>query len=114
MSNPLDELVDPNVRTRLKRGLVEQYSNPVKALLNAKRYLGKNTQLFISTKKDKKYMIQDPDGKWVHFGQIGYDDFLKHGDPIRRNNYLIRSANIRGNWQDDPYSPNNLSRNILW
>ena len=114
IDDPLDELVDPNVRTRLKRGLVEQYSNPVKALLNAKKYLGKDTQLFISNKKDKKFMIQDPDGKWVHFGQIGYEDYLKHGDEARRKNYLKRTENMRGNWRDNPYSANNLARNILW
>ena len=114
MSNPLDDLVDPNVRFRLKMGLMQEYSNPQKALQNAKKYLGKNTQLFVSNKTDKKYMIQDPNGKWIHFGQIGYEDYLKHGDEFRRNNYLIRTENMRGNWRDNPYSPNNLSRNILW
>lgn len=114
MSNPLDELVDPNVKNRLKRGLVNQYSNPEQALKNAKIYLGRHVNLFISNKPDKKYMIQDPQGKWVHFGQIPYEDYTKHQDDFRRNNYLIRSANIRGNWRDNPYSPNNLSRNILW
>jgi hypothetical protein len=45
---------------------------------------------------------------------MGYEDFTKHKDPIRRHNYLTRTANMKGNWKDNPYSPNNLSRNILW
>lgn len=114
MNNPLDDLVDPNIRARLKRGLLEQYSNPEIALRNAQKYLGKHVRLFVSTKTDKKYMVQRPDGKWIHFGALGYEDHTKHQDPIRRNNYLTRTANMRGNWRDDPYSPNNLSRNILW
>ena len=112
--DPLDELVDPNVRNRLKRGLVNQYSNPEQALKNARKYLGKVIQLFISNKPDKKYMIQDPNGKWVHFGQIPYEDYTKHGDETRRQSYLKRTANMKGNWRDNPYSANNLARNVLW
>jgi len=59
-------------------------------------------------------MIQRPDGKMIHFGQLGYEDFTKHQDPDRRQRYLTRTANMRGNWKSDPYSANNLSRNILW
>ena len=112
--DPLDDLVDPNVRRRLKMGLLQEYSNPQEALKNAKKYLGKNAQLFISNKTDKKYMVQDPNGKWTHFGQIGYEDYLKHRDPTRRDNYLRRTENMRGDWKDNPYSANNLARNILW
>jgi hypothetical protein len=59
-------------------------------------------------------MIEKPDGKWAHFGQIGYEDYTKHKDEYRRMNYLLRSSNIKGNWKNDMYSPNNLSINILW
>ena len=59
-------------------------------------------------------MIFNPDThKWVYFGQVGYEDFTKHGDQIRRNNYLRRTENIRGDWKQNEYSPNNLSRNIF-
>lgn len=114
MRNPLDDIVDPNVRARLKRGLVEQYSNPEIVLRKAQKYLGKDVRLFISTKDGKKYMVEDPDGKMVHFGATGYEDYTKHGDEFRRNNYLARTANMKGNWRDNPYSPNNLARNLLW
>jgi len=112
--NPLDDIVDPNVRARLKRGLVEQYSTPEIVLQKAQHYLGKNVRLFISNKTDKKYMVEDPNGKMIHFGAIGYEDYTKHGDEFRRNNYLARTSNMKGNWRDNPYSPNNLARNLLW
>jgi len=77
--------------------------------------LGKKIDFRISDKKDKKYMVLNPTTeKMIYFGQMGYEDFLKHQDPIRRMSYLKRTANIKGNWKDDPYSPNNLARIILW
>ena len=94
-----------------------KYSNHIKAQENAIKYLGSDALLYLSTRKDKKYMIMNPNtGKMVHFGQLNppYEDFLKHGNEQRRQHYLKRSAHIRGNWRDDPYSSNNLSRNILW
>ena len=45
---------------------------------------------------------------------MGYEDFTFHKDLKRRDAYLRRTANMRGNWKNNPYSPNNLSRNILW
>ena len=90
-------------------------SNPYKAFLNAKKYLGKDTLLFPSSMKNKKYMVYNPNtDKWVSFGDIRYEDFLKHKSLIRKNNYIRRASNIKGNWRNDPYSPNNLSINILW
>jgi hypothetical protein len=64
---------------------------------------------------NKKYFIINPrTGKKVYFGQMGFEDFTKHKDADRRENYLRRSANIRGDWKNDKYSPNNLARNLLW
>ena len=60
-------------------------------------------------------MVLNPNtSKYVYFGAMGYEDFTKHNDVNRRKNYLIRSENIVGKWKDDKYSPNNLSRHILW
>ena len=86
-----------------------KWSNPIEVLKQADKYLGKDIPVYFSNKKDKKYMVQDPHGKWVHFGQIGYEDYTKHRDDKRRHNYLTRTA-----WKDNKYSANNLSRNILW
>ena len=91
------------------------YSDPAEAQRKAFEYLGQRAVLYQSTMKNKKYKIYDPlQEKWIHFGQMGYEDFTKHGDKIRRDKYLLRSAGIKGNWKDNKYSPNNLSRNILW
>ena len=60
-------------------------------------------------------MVLNPHtNKWVYFGQMGYEDFTKHQDLNRRKNYLRRTENMRGNWRDNKYSADNLSRNILW
>jgi len=37
------------------------------------------------------------------------DEAVKH-----RKNYLTRTANMKGNWKDDPFSRNNLARRIIW
>jgi hypothetical protein len=90
------------------------YSNPIVSQRKAYRYLGRHAKLYPSTSKNKKYMIKNPSGKWIHFGLFPYEDFNKHKDEERRNRYLLRAENMRGNWRDNPYSPNNLSIHILW
>ena len=94
---------------------IKEVSNPDKALTNTKKYLGKNAALYPSEKSKYKYKVFNPNtNKFVYFGSMLYEDYLKHGDEIRKKNYLLRSGNIKGNWKDDKYSKNNLSRNILW
>jgi hypothetical protein len=94
---------------------IDDFSNPSIALKNARKYLGKNVLFKLSDNPKKKYMILNPlTNKWIHFGQMGYQDFTKHNDQKRRENYLKRTGNMPGNWRSDPYSANNLSRNILW
>ncbi len=92
-----------------------EYSNPKQAQIKARKYLGKNATLYKSTRRNKKYMIFNPNNnKWIHFGQLDYKDYTKHKDPLRRDLYLSRVNNIKGDWRDNPYSPNNLSIHILW
>lgn len=90
------------------------YSNPDKALDNAIKYLKKDIVFALSTKKTKKYMVQRPDGKWIHFGEMGYEDFTKHKDKKRQLAYLKRTESIKGDWKKDKYSANNMAREILW
>lgn len=99
---------------RIKAEEIKKYSDPIQVEKMAKKYFGYDKPVYLSTKKDKKYMVQDDKGRWVHFGQMGYEDFTKHRDEKRRENYLNRSRNIRGNWKENKYSPNNLSIHILW
>ena len=81
---------------------------------NAKSYLGNNVINFPSTRKNKNFMIMKPDNEYVHFGDKRYEDFTQHKNKDRQQNYLKRSSNIKGNWKNNKYSPNNLSMNILW
>ena len=94
--------------------MIHKYSNPKKVQQLANKY-HKGLKIYHSNKKLKKYMIKDPNSnKWIHFGQIPYEDFTKHKDPNRRKNYLKRSRNIKGNWKSNKFSPNNLAINLLW
>ena len=73
-----------------------------------------NRPVFVSTRKDKKYMILNDSKKFIHFGATGYEDFTKHMDENRRRLYLDRATKIKGNWKSDKFSPNNLSIHLLW
>ena len=93
---------------------INDYSNPSIVFKKAKQYLGPNTIIKLSDKPAKKYMVLNPNNnKWIYFGQMGYQDYTYTNNDQKRAAYLKRSANIKGDWKDK-YSPNNLSRNILW
>ena len=92
-----------------------KYSNPRQAQKMAFKYLGKDAILYRSRTKNKKYRIFDKiHNKWVNFGQMMYEDYTKHKNKTRRQNYLTRSKGIKGNWKSNKYSANNLSRNVIW
>jgi hypothetical protein len=95
-----------------KENELSQFSNVETVRKKARLY--KYPHILISTRKEKKYMVKTPQGRTVHFGQMGYEDFTKHKDKKRRKNYLTRTANIKGAWREDPFSANNLARNLLW
>jgi len=98
----------------VSKKLIRRYSNPTQVYRLAKKYLGKTAKIGLSTKKEKKYMVTTPDGKIVHFGQMGYEDYTKHKNKTRRKNYLTRSRKIKGDWKKNKYSPNNLAIHLLW
>ena len=98
-----------------KRLELKKYSNFDIAQKKAHQYLGSDANLLLSPLKSKKFRIYDPNkNKWIDFGQMGYQDFTKHQDKERRERYLKRATKIKGSWSKNPYSPNNLSINILW
>jgi hypothetical protein len=81
----------------------------------AHKYLGKTAKLYPARNPAKKYSIYDPKNrKWVNFGQMGYEDYTKHHNKSRRKNYLTRTKGMLGDWKNNKYSANNLSRHILW
>ena len=89
-------------------------SNPTTVTRKAKQIFGSAVKIVESKAKGKKYALIKPDNTRVNFGSIQYEDFTKHGSATRRDNYLKRSAGIKGNWKADKYSANSLSRRLLW
>lgn len=94
---------------------IKRWTTPRQAQKMAYKYLGKTAKLYPARNPEKKYCIYDKkNDKWINFGQIGYEDYTKHHDKARRKNYLTRTKYMKGDWKNNKYSANNLSRNILW
>ena len=88
---------------------VLKYSNPEEVM---KRGKAMGLTVYLSGRKDKKYVIQHPyTQKLVNFGQMGYCDFTKTGDEKKRTNFKKRNAK----WATAPkYSPAHLAYHLLW
>lgn len=52
-----------------------------------------------STREDKKWMIEIPSGKIIHFGQEGASDYTIHKNQARKNSYIVRHQ-MNENWND--------------
>ena len=70
---------------------------------------------------DKKMVVLAKKGrktKLIHFGNPAYEDYTQHRDPVRRRNYLKRSAGIRDGkgrlTKDNKFSANYWARKVLW
>ena len=109
----MDNKYQSNGYTKYKQLIT--VSNPEIVQNNLNKYFGTPTDLYVSNRKNKKYMIFNPNtNKMIHFGDIRYNDYTKHKDDKRRSNYLKRATKIHGLWRDDSYSANNLSLYGLW
>lgn len=76
-------------------------------------YMKDPIEFDVSTRKDKKYMIRGKftNNKFIHFGQMGYEDYTKHGSTKRRMAFKERN----NKWINKPvYSPAFLSYILLW
>ena len=62
--------------------------------------------------RDKKYKALFTNGKVVHFGARGYEDYTIHKNDERKQLYLIRHKKNE-NW-NNPFTPAALSKWILW
>ena len=90
-------------------------SDMCKVYRNFMKYKGSDdAEIYLSATKNKKFAVKTPDGRIVNFGAVGYDDYTKHQDQARRENYLARAQGIKGDWKSDKYSANNLAINVLW
>ena len=79
---------------------------------NKAKRRGIKNEINISTRKGKKYMIRSPKGKLLHFGALGMQDFLDHGDIERKKRFHNRFKNNKG--YDDPESALYYSVRLLW
>ena len=74
--------------------------------------------LEISTRKDKKYMIINNEGKSIHFGSSGHSDFILNRNRARRRNYRLRHGGILNKFGTPSYkihgTPAHASYHILW
>lgn len=87
------------------------YSNPDKVWKNAIKYLKKDIVIALSTKKNKKYMVQNPDGKWVHFGEMNFKDYTLTRDKEKQRLFKLRNAK----WaKQDKYTAGWLAFHLLW
>jgi hypothetical protein len=91
-----------------------EVSNPEKVQENADNYFNVKIKIKESDKKNKKYKLITKDGKLVHFGDIRYKDYTKTGDDDKKKSYISRASNIKGEWKNNKFSPNNLAINLLW
>lgn len=92
----------------------EQYLDIVKDIAKDAGYNPED--LAFSGRKEKKLVYQG-----VHFGNSSNNDFiiyfLLQGEAeakTRRSAYLNRASKIKGDWKDNPISPNNLAIRIIW
>lgn len=89
------------------------YSDPEYVFEKFNRWgLNKRADLFLSTRKDKKYMVIMKDtNKKIHFGQMGYEDYTKHKDEKR----MMKFQNRNRKWAASiEYTPAWLSFYLLW
>lgn len=109
--------------------LIKMKINPASYLSVVRKVAEKegynSNSIYFSDKPEKKLMIKHNDKK-VYFGQTGYGDFiiwnfLENMKVVpdgfaskKRKLYLARATKIKGDWEDDDYSPNNLAIRILW
>ena len=63
-----------------------------------------------STRAQKKYQVE-VDGRTIHFGAAGYEDYTTHKDPRRKARDLARHA---GEDWSDPTTAGFWARWLLW
>ena len=86
-------------------------SDPYIVYTKFKKIYPSDSEIKISTRKNKKYMIYDPNiKKWFHFGST-MEDHTFHKDLQRRLKFKTRNRR----WADaDIYSSAYASYTLLW
>ena len=86
-------------------------SDPSTVHTKLKKIYPSDSEIKISTRKNKKYMIYNPNiKKWFHFGST-MEDYTRHGDTKRQINFFKRNKR----WADaDIYTAAYSSYTLLW
>ena len=69
---------------------IYEVSNPEVVLKQLKKYYGNEIDLYLSSSKNKKYMVYNEEGKKIHFGDLRFSDYTKTkniGNSYSRNSY---------------------------
>ncbi len=92
---------DENYKDKLEQLL--KVSNPKEVIKKAQHYFNNpDVKIYLSNRKNKVYAIYDPNNKnLTHFGHLDYEVYTRHKYDIRRDNYLKRAMNIKGNWKSN-------------
>ncbi len=93
---------------------------PLQILFNVRRQakkLGIDGKINESTRADKRYMIELPSGKVIHFGAKNGLTFRDHHDKKKRAAWRARHSKIMKNGKPaylDRTSPSFYSWHLLW
>lgn len=68
-----------------------------------------------SSRPEKKWMAIFENGKTVHFGATGYQDYTQHKDPERMRRYRLRHPSTREkHGKSGLYTAGFWAMNLLW
>lgn len=76
--------------------------------------MAKEYKISKSNKKDKKWMVTTPEGRIIHFGASGYEDYTIHKDRARWQRYKARHSSNEDWNKSGINTPGFWSRWILW
>jgi len=86
------------------------------ALKRKAYYLGAE-DIVDSWRQNKKYAVYY-NHKWIHFGDLRYDDYTLHRDLDRRHNYRSRASRITNQYGEYTYRNKNYANfwayHLLW
>lgn len=84
----------------------------LKLIRKKAKSLGIKGEIKRSSKAGKRFQIILPNGKIIHFGAEGYENYLEHKNEHRKNQFHSRFASNKG--YNDPESGLFYSRMLLW
>lgn len=85
--------------------------------IKSKAYSYGAEDIINSWRENKKYAVFY-NNKWIHFGDVRYQDYTTHRDKNRRDSYRSRAAGIVNKYGQHTYknknSPNFWAYHLLW